>query len=45
VNAAEFDESAIREIGEKAGIPHLTTILREAHERFGDAPRKRLQKD
>ena len=45
VNAAEFNESAIREIGEKAGIPHLTTILREAHERFGDAPRKRLQKD
>jgi predicted aldo/keto reductase-like oxidoreductase len=45
VNAAEFDEFAIREIGENAGIPHLTTIIREAHDRFGDAPRKRLQQD
>jgi hypothetical protein len=45
VNAAEFDEAAIREIGVNAGIPDLTTILREAHDRFGDTPRKRLQKD
>jgi predicted aldo/keto reductase-like oxidoreductase len=45
VNATEFDEAAIREIGEKSGIPDLATILREAQERFGDAPRKRLQKD
>ncbi len=45
VNAGEFDEAAIREIGVKAGIPELVTILREAHQRFGDAPRKRLQQD
>ena len=45
VNATEFDEVAIREIGRKAGIPDLTTILREAHDRFGDAPRKRLQQE
>ncbi len=45
VNAAELDEAAIREIGVKAEIPELVTILREAHERFGDAPRKRLQLD
>jgi len=45
VNAAKFDEAVIREIGLKAGIPDLVTILREAHDRFGDAPRKRLQKD
>ena len=45
VNAAEFDEVAIREIGTGAGIPHLITILREAHDRFGDEPRKRLQQD
>jgi len=45
INAAEFDEEVIREIGLKAGIPDLTLILHEAHERFGDAPRKRLQQD
>jgi hypothetical protein len=45
VNASTFDESAIREIGLKAGIPDLCAILREAHDRFGDAPRERLQKD
>jgi len=45
VNATEFDEAAIREIGEKSGIPNLAKILSEAHARFGDAPRKRLQQD
>ena len=45
VNATEFDEAAIREIGEKSGIPDLATILSEAHARFGDAPRNRLQQD
>jgi predicted aldo/keto reductase-like oxidoreductase len=45
VNATEFDEAAIRKIGEKSGIPDLATILSEAHARFGDAPRKRLQLD
>lgn len=45
VNAAQFDEIAIREIGVEAGIPQLITILREAHHRFGDEPRKRLQQD
>lgn len=45
VNAGEFDEVAIREIGEKAGIPNLCGILHEAHARFGDAPRQRLQQN
>lgn len=45
VNAAEFDEAAIGGIGRKAGIPSLSDALREAHDRFGDAPRKRLQQD
>lgn len=45
VNATEFDEAAIRDIGKKSGIPDLATILYEAHARFGDAPRKRLQQD
>lgn len=45
VNAAEFDEKAIVEIGLKAGIPDLCGILRDAHDRFDDAPRKRLQQD
>lgn len=45
VNAAEFDELAIREVGARAGIPDLCAILREAHDRFGDMPRQRLQKD
>jgi len=45
VNATEFDEAAIRDIGKKSGIPDLATILSEAHARFGDAPRKRLKQD
>ena len=45
VNADEFDEATIREIGGKSGIPDLVSILREAHDRFGDAPRKRLQQN
>jgi predicted aldo/keto reductase-like oxidoreductase len=45
VNATQFDEAAIRQIGMKAGIPDLTGILHEAHDRFGDAPRKRLQQN
>ena len=45
LNAAEFNEAAIREIGVKSGIPELCGILLEAHDRFGDAPRQRLQKD
>ncbi len=45
VNATEFDERAIRDIGVKASIPDLPVILRQAHERFGDVPRKRLKKD
>lgn len=45
VNAAEFDEKGIADIGMKAGISDLCTILREAHMRFSDAPRKRLQQD
>jgi len=45
INATEFDEAAIREFGVRFGIPDLATILREAHDRFGDVPRKRLQKD
>jgi len=45
VNAADFDEVAIRGIGQKAGVPELSKILTEAHDRFGDAPRKRLQQD
>ena len=43
INAADFDDAAIRGIGEKAGFSSLPAILREAHEHFGDAPRKRLQ--
>lgn len=39
-NAAEFDEAAIATI-----CDHLPPILREAHSRFSDAPRKRLQQD
>jgi len=45
VNAAEFDQVTIREIGAKSGVPDLCRILEEAHARFGDAPRKRLQAD
>jgi len=45
LNATQFDQVAIREIGAKSGIPDLCRILEEAHARFGDAPRKRLQKD
>ncbi len=45
INATEFDEAAIREFGVRFGIPDLATILREAHDRFGDVPRKRLEKD
>lgn len=45
INAAEFDEAAIGEIGAKAGYPSLVNILNEAHDRFGDAPRKRLQQN
>jgi predicted aldo/keto reductase-like oxidoreductase len=45
INAAEFDEAAIGEIGVKAGYPSLVNILHEAHDRFGDAPRKRLQQN
>jgi predicted aldo/keto reductase-like oxidoreductase len=45
INAAEFDEAAIGEIGRKAGYPSLVNILHEAHDRFGDAPRKRLQQN
>ena len=45
VNAGKFDESAIRAIGERAGLPQLVDILTKAHERFGDAPRKRLQQN
>ena len=45
VNAAEFDEKVIADIGGKAGVPELCAVLREAHERFGDVPRKRLQQD
>ena len=40
VNAASFDESAIRAIGGQ-----LPDILRDAHERFGDIPRQRLQQN
>ena len=39
-NATEFDEAAIAAI-----CDHLPTILHEAHDRFGDAPRKRLQQE
>jgi predicted aldo/keto reductase-like oxidoreductase len=45
INAAEFDEASIGEIGRKAGYPSLVNILHEAHDRFGDAPRKRLQQN
>lgn len=45
VNAREFDEAAIKAIGEVSGIYDLSTILRESHERFRDAPRQRLQKN
>jgi predicted aldo/keto reductase-like oxidoreductase len=45
VNAAEFNESTIEAIGVKSGIPDLSGILHKAHERFSDAPRKRLQQD
>ena len=45
LNATQFDQVAIREIGEKSGIPDLCRILEEAHARFGDATRKRLQQD
>jgi hypothetical protein len=44
VNATEFDEAAILEIGEKSGIPDLAMILYQVHYRFGGVPRKRLQK-
>ena len=45
INAAEFDEAAIGEIGRKAGYSSLVNFLHEAHDRFGDAPRKRLQQN
>ncbi len=45
VNAGEFDEIAIRAIGERVGLPQLVDILTKAHERFSDAPRKRLQQN
>ena len=45
INAAEFDEAAIGEIGRKAGYPSLVNFLHEAHDRFGDTPRKRLQQN
>jgi predicted aldo/keto reductase-like oxidoreductase len=45
LSAAEFDHVAIWEIGVKAGFPDLCHILEEAYERFGDVPRKRLQKE
>jgi len=45
VNASEFDETAIRAIGESAELPKLVEILRESHDRFGDVPRQRLQKN
>jgi uncharacterized protein len=45
INAEEFDEAAIGEMGVKAGYPSLVNILHEAHDRFGDAPRKRLQQN
>jgi hypothetical protein len=44
VNAATFDETAIRSLGEKTPFGgQLPEILKEAHERFGDVPRQRLQ--
>lgn len=44
VNAADFDESVIMEIGKKSRFGEcLPSILREAHARFVDQPRKRLQ--
>lgn len=39
-NAAEFDESAIAALCDQ-----LPPILHEAHDRFGDTPRKRLQQE
>jgi len=45
INAAEFDEASIGEIGRKSGNPSLVNVLHEAHDRFGDAPRKRLQQN
>lgn len=45
LNAAEFDEVAIKAAGISAGIPEIAALLQEAHDRFGDAPRKRLQQD
>ena len=45
INAAEFDEAAIGEIGRQAGYPSLVNFLHEAHDRFGDTPRKRLQQN
>ena len=45
VNASEFDEAAINAVGEVSGISDLSTILRESHERFGEMPRQRLQKN
>ncbi len=40
VNATKFDDAAIAAIA-----PHLPSLLHQAHERFGDAPRKRLQQN
>lgn len=40
VNAATFDEAAIRSLG-----AHLSEMLKEAHQRFGDIPRQRLQQN
>ena len=45
MNASEFDESAIRAIGESSELPQLVEILTKAHDRFGDVPRKRLQQN
>jgi len=46
VNAANIDELAIREIGEQSFLGDaLPSILADAHARFGDIPRKRLQQD
>ena len=45
INAAEFDEAEIGEIGRKAGYPSLVNFLHEAHDRFGDTPRQRLQQN
>lgn len=46
VNAANIDKLAIREIGAQSFLGDaLPAILADAHARFGDIPRKRLQQD